>query len=307
MSSTSPRRRLDSAISDLFGSGIDWRRETGLLQVAAIDARGRSMIAIGPGAPPSASDRFILGFARARADAIVTTGAILRAEPHLVHRYSDDDREDAAWRDWRAEQLGGREPPCLLILTRSGELPLAHPALTGRARTLVWTSPAGQARLGRAVGEFAVVVGDRGGPHAALQGDRRAESPSGAEALSAAYHWLRAELGAETVVVEAGARATQGLYEAGDGESTAAVQGAAGSAPRLARLDELLLSVYAGAVPTAVAGPAFPSTELLARYFSRASHAPAGGSGAQPRTRVRVEEPSGAWLFERYRRDRRAV
>ncbi len=293
MSSTSPRRRLDSALAALFGSGIDWRRETGLLHVAAIDARMRSLIAIGPGAPPSASDRFVLGFARARADAIVTTGAILRAEPDLVHCFSDDDREDAAWRDWRAEQLGGREPPCLLILTWSGELPLAHPALAASARTIVWTSPAGRARLGRAGGALEVVVGDRGGPHAALQGARGAESPSGAEALSAAYHWLRAEHGAETVAVEAGARAAQGLYEAGGGESTAAAHAAAGSPPRIAQLDELLLSVYVGEAPAAVAGPAFPSTEQLARYFSPTP---------QPRTRVRVEEPSGAWLFERYRR-----
>lgn len=292
MSSTSPRLRLDAALTALFGSETDWRRETGLLQVTAIDARARSVIAIGPGAPASATDRFVLGFARARADAIVTTGAILRAERDLVHRFSDDAVEDAAWRGWRADRLGRREPPCLLILSLGGELPLDHPALVGSARAIVWTSQAGKLRLGRANGRLEVRVGIGAGSRETLPHACRPEHPSAAEALSDAYHWLRDELGAETVAIEAGPGATLGLYEAAGGDS-AKFALAASSSPRIARVDELLLSVYAGGAPTPVAGPAFPATEQLAAYFSGTE---------QPGTRVRVEEPSGAWLFERYRR-----
>ena len=250
------------------------------------------MIAIGPGAPASATDRFVLGFARARADAIVTTGAILRAERDLVHRFSDEAGEDEAWRGWRADQVGRRESPCLLILSRSGELPLDHPALAGSPRTIVWTSQAGQARLGRAGGRFEVRVGIGGGSRKTLAHAGGPEHSGAAEALSDAYHWLRDELGAETVAIEAGPGATLGLYEAAGGDSAKFAR-AASSSPRIARVDELLLSVYAGGAPTPVAGPGFPPKERLAAYFS--------GTG-QPGTRVRVEEPSGAWLFERYRR-----
>ena len=282
MSSTSSRLRLDAALAALFGSEVDWRRETGLLQVTSIDARARSVIAIGPGAPASATDRFILGFARARADAIVTTGAILRAERDLVHRFSDVAGEDEAWRGWRADQLGRRESPSLLILSLRGEVPLDHPALAESPRTIVWTSQAGQARLGRAGGRIEMRVGIGVG----------SQHPSAAEALSDAYHWLRDELGAETVAIEAGPGATLGLYEAADGDS-AKFAPAASSSPRIARVDELLLSIYAGAAPTPVAGPAFPPTEQLAAYFSGTE---------QPGARVRVEEPSGVWFCERYRR-----
>ena len=292
MSSTSSRIRLDAELTALFGSETDWRRETGLLQVTAIDARGRSVIAIGPGAPASATDRFVLGFARARADAIITTGAILRAERDLVHRFSDERREDEAWWGWRADQLGRREAPCLLILSLRGEIPFDHPALAGSARAIVWTSQAGQARLGRAGGRFEVRVGIAGGSQETLPHACGPEHPSAAEALSDAYHWLRDEVGAETVAIESGPGATLGLYEAAGGDS-AKIALAASSSPRIARVDELLLSVYAGIAPTPVSGPAFPPTEHLAAYFSGTE---------QPGTRVRVEEPSGAWFFERYRR-----
>lgn len=292
MSSRRTRDRLDAALADLFGAPIDWRNETGLLQVTAIAAATRSVLAVGAGAPASPTDRFVLGFARARADAIVTTGAILRAEPDLVHRFSDDPEEDAAWRDWRADRLGRSGAPVLLVLSLGGEIPLAHPALARSVRTIVWTSPAGQERLRRAGSPLETRVGPDG-PLSIGSADAHRPPPAAAvAALSDAYRWLRAEIGARTVSIEAGPRATLGLYASGGGAS-AIVQASDGSAQGFARVDELLLSVFEGGAAPAVAGPAFPDSARLSDHFATA---------AGPRSRLRVEERSGAWVFERYRR-----
>lgn len=266
-----PATRLDR----LFGAGVDWQSAKGILHVAAIGARPRAAIAVGASAPHSPTDRFVLGFARARADAVVTTGAILRAEPHLVHRTSETPREEAAWTRWRAEVLRRRTTPILLVLTGSGEVDVAHPALAASPRPIVWTTKAGWARIGAGTGRIDIVVdGVRDGSPA----NDRAEASS---ALSAAIRWLRDSAGAETVVIEAGPRSTQGIYAVGSKEERGIVA-----------IDELLLSIYGGGSFPAVPGSELPESETLAAYFSSAG----------PRTRTRVEEASGPWLFERYRR-----
>lgn len=278
-SNPSLQSRVAGRIAELFGEEVDWRRETGVVHVTAIGARPRATLAVGPEAPRSPTDRFVLGFARARADALVTTAAILRAEPDLVHRTADEPGEEAAWSDWRAEMLGRSAPPLLLVLTASGDFDLAHPALRAAPQTVVWTTEVGRDRLSRVGGRVGghvadrveiVVDSDRSGA-----GDRRpTASPSAA--LSAALSGLRRRAGIETIVVEAGPQSTAGLYA-----SAATVE-----------VDELLLGIYAGGRFPAVDGPLFPSTEQLARCF---------GAG-DARTRVRVEEASGPWVFERHRR-----
>jgi riboflavin biosynthesis pyrimidine reductase len=260
-----PTQEIESELELLFGESVDWRRESGVLHVTAIAARGREPIAVGPAAPRSRTDRFVLGFARARADLIVTTGAILRAEPELVHRTSEDPRDEAAWRHWRADRLGRSSSPQLLVLTASGEIPLDHPAVRSSPHTIVWTTRIGRARLGAARARVEVLVG--GDPP-------EAGEASPMSALAAAIGELRGRSGIETIVLEAGPRSTQGLYETG------------------ASVDELLLSVFMGGSFPAVAGPELPATECLAAHFGAAA----------PRTRVRVEEESGGWIFERYRR-----
>lgn len=277
-------RSLASRLETLFGPGIDWRRETGVVHVTAIGEPSRAALAIGPEAPRSATDRFVLGFARARADVIVTTGAILRAEPRLVHRTAEDPGEAAAWARWRAEVLARPAAPVLLVLSASGALDLAHPALCAAPRTIVWTTAAGRERLGPVdAARVEIVVPSR--PTAADRSPRRgadgdAEGAAQA-ALEAALRGLRAGAAAGapgTIVVEAGPRATAGLYASP--ESAGAV-------------DELLLGIYAGGAFDAVAGPRMPPTERLADCF-----------GAGPRSSRWVEEPSGPWRFERYRRER---
>lgn len=268
------------SLARLFGDGVDWRRATGVVHVTAIGARPRAAIAVGPTAPKSPTDRFVLGFARARADVIVTTGAILRAEPELVHRTAETRLEEAAWTRWRNETLGLRAAPILLVLTASGELDLAHPALAASPRTVVWTTKAGRARIGAPTGRIEVVVDvDLEG----ASGNARADVLS---ALSAAIRWLRTTAGAETIVLEAGPHATEGIYVADPRLD-----------PRLERaviaVDELLLSVYAGGVFSAVAGPELPGSGTLAAYFS----------STEPRTGTWIHEASGPWIFERYRRD----
>ncbi|MEZ4281648.1 MAG: hypothetical protein R3F21_18755 [Myxococcota bacterium] len=290
-------RNLDLALDALFGPGIDWRLETGVVHVAAIGASPRAALAVGPDSPRSAADRFVLGFARARADVIVTTGAILRAEPELVHRTSEDPSEAAAWAGWRAEVLGRAGAPALLVLSASGAIDPAHPALQAAPRTIVWTTAAGRARLGPlAAGRVEVVV-------PAAHAEPAAPGPDGdaQAALVAALRWLRGNgrVRAETIVLEAGPRATAGLY----------------ASPRAARgVDELLLGIYAGGPFPAVAGPRLPETEWLAACFAaEASGAIADAEGdsnaraagrAALRSSVWREEPSGRWRFERYRRAR---
>ena len=120
--------QVEERIARLYGDDVDWCTATGRLHVAAIHAASERVLAIGPAAPPSETDRFVLGLARARADVIVTTGSILRAEPELVHRFAETPQADAAFAAWRRSVLGRADPPRLLVLSASGDLPKAHPA-----------------------------------------------------------------------------------------------------------------------------------------------------------------------------------
>ena len=77
---------------------------------------------IGPDTPHSATDSFALELARARADAIVTTGQILRDEPGLTNALRDPELGA-----WRRERLGKLEPPLTLVLSRGADLDRSHP------------------------------------------------------------------------------------------------------------------------------------------------------------------------------------
>ena len=59
------------------------------------------VIAIGEEAPKSPTDLFILNLARSRADAVVTTGNLLRTEPrltHLIEGPTETQEQLGAWR-----------------------------------------------------------------------------------------------------------------------------------------------------------------------------------------------------------------
>lgn len=223
----------------LYGA-IDWPRQTGLLQVAAIHGPSNRILAIGPEAPPSPTDRFVLGLARARSDVLVTSGSILRSEPDLVHRYAEDDEEDHAMGAWRRRTLGMETPPRLLVLSATGRFPGAHPALTS-GEGWIWTSDAGAEEIGDAPPGFRIVVAE-----------------SGRDSAADAITWLRGQLHSEnreaTLLLEAGPSTTRPFYAAQAGT----------------RVDELLLSRFEGAIPEAAEGPAFVPAEARAARFGAA-------------------------------------
>jgi riboflavin biosynthesis pyrimidine reductase len=119
----------DRRIARLFGVNFE-AGDTGVLQVAAIWGPERRFMNIRPGSPASETDRFVLSLARARADAIITTGSILRAEPHVTH-----DIDDVDLRAFRRECLGKKDEPISLVLTSGRDLDGSHPIFqSGRAR-----------------------------------------------------------------------------------------------------------------------------------------------------------------------------
>ena len=142
---------------------------------------------VGPDSPKSAYDGFALQLSRARADAILVTGRILRDEPEL--RYALPEPL-AAWRAGRTEAR-----PKLLVLTTGEGLELTHPALDGTwADPVIFTGVEAAARL-------------RSHAHLTVVGHPQ---PSAAAAMA----WARDE-GARTLVVEAGPSTTLELYHAG--------------------------------------------------------------------------------------------
>lgn len=267
-------RRLES----LYGP-VDWSRQEGLLQVVAIAASTRAVIALGPAAPASETDRFVLGVTRARADLVLTSGANLRAEPGLLHRFSDDPGEDGALQRWRRERLGRDRPPGLGVLSRSGRIPADHPALRFASAGFVWTSRSGRARLGRRVGSLEVIDASEEAAVGAGAASRRAEGLAGAIA-----HALSS--GAGTVLLEAGPTLTRALYPVPRRADVAEEP----PAEPPASLDELLLSCFEGTLDPSAVGPAFASEAAVRARFPDL-----------PSER-RMEESSGSWRFLRYRR-----
>jgi len=246
-------REIEEKLASLYGA-VDWAAATGLLQVAAIGARSWAAIAIGEAAPASGTDRFVLGAARARADALLATGAILRAEPEERHRYAEEAEGQAAFTQWRRERLGRSDPPALILLSRTGDFPLDHPAIVEATSGFVWTTPLGRERLGPRLGSLEVVVAEHGVVRA-----------------------FRDRFGDDaTLSIEAGPT-TAGLFYAG------------GEPEGEPHLDELLLSQFHGELSAAAVGPPFVGRDVIEAVFP------------DPPMETRVEEPSGAWSFLRYR------
>ncbi|MFK7894383.1 MAG: hypothetical protein AB8G23_01030 [Myxococcota bacterium] len=236
---------------------VDWKGADGILQVTAIAASDRATIALGPAAPLSPMDRFLLGFARARVEALVTTGAILRAEPELRHDYAEEPGQDAAWAAWRSKTLGLEAPPALILLSRSGNFPERHPAIEAASAGLLWTSRETRARLGPKLGALDVVVAEEFGA-----------------GVAAAIGYAQERLGLRRISVEAGPSASKSLYEETAG----------------AKLSEVLLSLFSGELADEARAATFPAEARLSSL------------GLRKMSRVDVEQPSGLWTFERYRR-----
>ena len=247
----------------LYGE-VDWRQARGVLHVAAIEAASGRVLIPGPAAPASAIDRFILGLARARSTAIVTTGAILRSEPDLRHDFGATPAEDQALREWRQSELELREEPRLIVLSASGEFPLDHPAIVAATAGTILTTEAGARRLPRRVARLEVSVG-----------------PADEAPIAGAIGVARAGASGDcTVAIEAGPHATAPLYATPADDRRAS---------RQERCDELLLSRFEGSVDPRALGPAFFDDATIDRVL------------ASRVASIRIEDESGSWRFERYR------
>jgi riboflavin biosynthesis pyrimidine reductase len=194
MESIRTRAEVEAEVERLFGPG-DLAHATGVIHVVSTWLRDdgiHAVLRIGPASPRSETDGFVLGLARARADVIVTTGAILRAEPTL--RIDLPAPAAAGLTAWRRDALGRREPPRVLVLTSGRGLDLDHPAFSSWATPVVLTSMATADALraeARARG-IAIVAQPRLG-------------------LPEAIAWALGD-GARTVVVEAGPSTARALY-----------------------------------------------------------------------------------------------
>ncbi len=193
--------------------GDDPARAGRVLHVAAVwrDARGAArVLRIGPHAPRSDHDRFLLALARARAEAIVTTGRILREEPALTHGPLGPPELRAALTAWRRERLVLEAKPWLLVLSSGRGLDPEHPAFRGPTRPLLFVPADAAAELRERFARTEVRV---------------ASVPQPSVRLALAH--LR-RLGAKRITVEAGPTTARELYQE----------------PPVA--DELWLATYAG-------------------------------------------------------------
>lgn len=181
----------------------------GVLHVTAIDGNTGRTLRIDERAPKSQADTFALNLTRARADAIIITGGILREEPALSYAPGAPGPESEALRAYR-HHYGPSGPPRLVIMTRGAGLPLDHPVFhDGHTRPILYGPASGVLPLRQDTD--AEVIGHTGDAH-----------------LGALLTLLR-ERGATTISVEAGPSTTRALY--------------AGPVPLV---DELCLSTYAG-------------------------------------------------------------
>lgn len=115
------------------------------------------VIAIGPHAPRSATDFFVLQLFRARAAAVLSTAQILRAEPQLSLAFAGPWAQALAA---HRTQLLGEEPLACAILTQSGGVPAQHPLFRDPVQKLVFTMPERAAELSRRLGSEVEVLGE---------------------------------------------------------------------------------------------------------------------------------------------------
>ncbi|TFH22833.1 MAG: hypothetical protein E4H03_07570, partial [Myxococcales bacterium] len=166
-------------------------------QPPPVNGRLSPLVALTTGAamPESRTDPFVLRVARARADAIITTGRNLRAEPTLTHSLESRRTDTSIVRAWRTEIVGKSSPTASVVLTRGAEVDLSHPLFHGDNRRTIFTSTAAARSLRAAAAAAGVeVIGvDRPGIHAAIT-------------------WLREERDYATVCVEVGPSTGAELY-----------------------------------------------------------------------------------------------
>ena len=133
---------VDRAARALFGSPLDTRPAVSHSFAAwsAGDDVPLTTIRINEQGPKSELDFLALHMGRARADAIIITGKILREEPNLSYDLRADPRWGDALLSWRERHWGLCDPPWLLILTSGRDLDFNHPVFRGWVRPIIFTT-----------------------------------------------------------------------------------------------------------------------------------------------------------------------
>ncbi len=241
---------VSSAIRRLYGPGF---HGTGVVHVTSVwrrDPDTQLVIRIGPDAPACAFDQLVLNWTRARADAIITTGRILRQEPELSHQLQGPGSSAQGLARWRTEVLGKTRPPISLLLTSGRDLDFAHPLFSGPGRVVILTDRRGGWNLESRASDAGVEI-------VAL------DNPTPRDAIGL----LRLEFGCATISVEAGPSVSRQFYEP----------------PTV--IDELLLSVYGGEpLPPAARGQRHVTPKQIEAAFRQPypAYSVVGDDGRSP-------------------------
>jgi riboflavin biosynthesis pyrimidine reductase len=158
--SSRPARALPAELARLYGGDLELPRRClyanfvasldGVVTLRQAEESGRTI------SGGNEADRFVMALLRAHADAVmIGAGTFRKAPGHRWHAETLVPGLSAAF----AELRGGRPPPPLVLVTESGEIDAAHPALDD-ARIL--TTAKGEARLRGALpaGARLIVCGD---------------------------------------------------------------------------------------------------------------------------------------------------
>lgn len=199
--SVSQGHDVPAAAARLYGEEptAEGIRLRGVVHVTAVWEAGQgglTTLAIGEGTPQCHHDAFALNWVRASADAIITTGKILRSEPHLQHRLGGPGELPQALTEYRRSVLGKEDPPVTLVLTSGRDLDLEHGVFHAWTRPLIYTSLDGQWLLESRAADFGVEVAGAAQP--TIQG---------------AVELLQREFGAATIALEAGPSVSRQLYD----------------------------------------------------------------------------------------------
>jgi len=191
---TDALKEVERLARDLYGQAA-FEPVRGVLHVVSALETGDKrlhVIKIGPSAPKSETDWFVLNFWRAHCDAILSTAAIVRAEPALSHALQGEHAAGLSL--YRQQVLGKQLPPLCAILSHDGSIPSAHPVWDDPLRNYVLTTPTRAGALQRQLGGRVPVVG------IADLDPRRALA------------WLRVQ-GARVVLIEAGPMTAARFYD----------------------------------------------------------------------------------------------
>ncbi len=238
--------RIRDELCALWGS--DAAEARGVIHVcsAARDSRAAlRVLRIHPGSPASARDRLALGAARARADWILSTGRILRAEPELTHALHPEPALAFALERWRHDCVGRSRPPRSAVLTRGANLDPKHPLFAAPEPALLLL-PAGAAQRLTPALRARCEVAELAAP----------EVRAALDVLLARAANPRAE--DVTILIEAGPETAAALYEPP------------------CRVDELLLSLFEGPLERDALAGELPNQDRLAALLG----APRGSSRA---------------------------